>query len=250
MSIATQELFKKLKLSAFSENIDQLSLLGEKNDWTYAKFLHEMCTLEIDSRAEKRTEKLLRQAKIPPKYSLENLDRKLLTPKIRKVLPSLLDGDFVERSENILSFGLPGRGKSHLLGAIGRELILRHNISVYFSSTFKIVEGLLIAKKNLELERALKKLDKYDVIILDDIGYVQQDKSEMEVLFTFLAERYERKSLMISSNLVFSKWDTIFKDTMTTMAVIDRLVHHSQILEHTGPSIREVEAKKKRSLDL
>jgi DNA replication protein DnaC len=247
MKIPTHELFKKLKLSAFSENIDKLSKLGETKDWSYGQFLHEICTLEIDSRAEKRTERLLKQARIPPKYSLENLDRKLLTPKIRKVLPSLLDGDFVEKAENILSFGLPGRGKSHLLGAIGRELILRHNISVYFSSTFKIVESLLIAKKNLELERALKKLDKYDVIILDDIGYVQQDKHEMEVLFTLLAERYERKSLMISSNLVFSKWDNIFKDTMTTMAAIDRLVHHSIILEHTGPSIREAEAKIKKS---
>ncbi len=247
MKVTTSELFKKLKLSAFSENIDKLSKLGEKNDWSYGEFLYEICTLEIESRAEKRTERLLKQAKIPPKYSLENLDRKLLTSKIKKALPSLLDGNFVEKTENILSFGLPGRGKSHLLGAIGRELILRHNISVYFSSTFKIVESLLIAKKNLELERALKKLDRFDVIILDDIGYVQQDKHEMEVLFTLLAERYERKSLMISSNLVFSKWDKIFKDTMTTMAAIDRLVHHSIILEHTGPSLREAEAKKKNN---
>ncbi len=135
--------------------------------------------------------------------------------------------------------------KSHFLGALGRELILRYNMSVYFSPTFKLVEKLLVAKKELELEKTLKRFDKFDVVILDDIGYVQQSRDEMEVLFTFLADRYERKSLMISSNLVFSKWEQIFKDPMTTMAAVDRLVHHSTILEFSGESIRAREAKAK-----
>jgi DNA replication protein DnaC len=145
----------------------------------------------------------------------------------------------VGRGENVLTFGLPGRGKSHYVGAIGRELILRHNKSVLFIPTFKLVEKLLIAKRELNIENALKKLDRFDVVILDDIGYVQQSREEMEVLFTFLAERYERKSLMITSNLVFSEWDKIFKDPMTTMAAVDRLIHHSIILDFTGPSIRK-----------
>ena len=102
-----------------------------------------------------------------------------------------------------------------------------------------------MAKKELELEKTLKSFDKFDVVILDDIGYVQQSRDEMEVLFTFLADRYERKSLMISSNLVFSKWEQIFKDPMTTMAAVDRLVHHSTILEFSGESIRAREAKAK-----
>ncbi len=143
------------------------------------------------------------------------------------------------RGENVLTFGLPGRGKSHYVGAIGRELILRHNKSVLFIPTFKLVEKLLVAKRELNIENALKKLDRFDVVILDDIGYVQQSREEMEVLFTFLAERYERKSLMITSNLVFSQWDKIFKDPMTTMAAVDRLIHHSTILDFTGPSIRK-----------
>ena len=103
----------------------------------------------------------------------------------------------------------------------------------------------MAAKKELRLEAMLKKLDKFAVVILDDIGYVQQDREEMEVLFTFLAERYERRSVMISSNLVFSKWDQIFKDAMTTMAAIDRLVHHAVILEFNGESIRTQKAKEK-----
>lgn len=145
----------------------------------------------------------------------------------------------MNRAENLLAFGLPGRGKTHYAAAIGKELILRHNMSVLFTSTFKLVEKLLNAKKELALENALKKLDRFDVVILDDIGYVQQSREEVEVLFTFLAERYERKSLIITSNLVFSKWDQIFKDSMTTMAAIDRLIHHSIILDFPGPSIRE-----------
>ena len=163
----------------------------------------------------------------PTARRLGNLDEKLLPPKIRRLLPTLLEGGFVERAENVLAFGLPGRGKTHFLAAVGRELILRHRYPVLFTPTFKLVQQLLAAKKELRLESELKRLDRYAVVILDDLGYVQQDRQEMEVLFTFLAERYERRSVMISSNLVFSKWDQIFKDPMTTMAAIDRLVHHA-----------------------
>ncbi len=114
-----------------------------------------------------------------------------------------------------------------------------------FRPAFALVQHLLIAKRQLTLEKELRRLDRFDVIILDDIGYIQQDREEMEVLFTFLAERYERRSVMITSNLVFSQWDKIFKDPMTTAAAIDRVVHHSVILELTGSSWRDDEAKKR-----
>ena len=170
---------------------------------------------------------------------------KLLPPKVRRQLPALIEGSFVERSVNVLVFGLPGRGKTHFLAALGRELILRHSKRVLFRPAFKLVGQLLAAKRDLRLEQELKKLDRYDVLILDDIGYVQQSREEMEVLFTLLAERYERRSLLISSNLVFSQWDQIFKDAMTTMAAIDRLVHHSIILEFDGSSQRARKAGEK-----
>ena len=104
---------------------------------------------------------------------------------------------------------------------------------------------LLAAKRDLRLEKELAALDVFDAVILDDIGYVQQDRDEMEVLFTFLAQRYERRSVIITSNLLFRDWDRIFKDPMTTAAAIDRLVHHAVIVEMSGPSIRETEAKKR-----
>ena len=234
-----QPLLKTLNLSAMNMSYQEVMAKSKNANWCPEKTLQHLLEIESDHRKEKRIEGLIKQSGIPLQYTLDTLDQKLLIPKLRKSLPALLEGSFVNRGENVLTFGLPGRGKSHFVGAIGRELILRHNKSVLFIPTFKLVEKLLNAKKELNLENALKRLDRFDVVILDDIGYVQQSREEMEVLFTFLAERYERKSLMITSNLVFSQWDKIFKDPMTTMAAVDRLIHHSVILDFTGPSIRK-----------
>ena len=212
-------------------------------NWSHHELLLHLCESEAQERGTRLTERLLKASGLPEGKTLGTLAEASLPERIRKQLPSLLAGDFVERCENILAFGLPGRGKTHFLAALGRELILRHNRRVLFMPTFKLVGRLLLAKEKHGLEEALRGLDRYDVVILDDIGYVQQSREEMEVLFTFLSERYERRSLLISSNLVFSKWDQIFKDPMTTMAAIDRLVHHSIILDFSGESHRATKAK-------
>lgn len=151
--------------------------------------------------------------------------------------------DFIGRAENILAFGLPGRGKTHLICAIGHELIKR-GYNILFIPAYSLVQKLLIAKRDLCLDKELRRLDRFDAVILDDIGYIQQEREEMEVLFTFLGERYERRSVMITSNLVFSQWDKIFKDPMTTAAAIDRVVHHATILELNGSSYRNDVASK------
>ena len=180
-----------------------------------------------------RIERYLRDSDLPREKTLATLTRARLPPRSPKILPTLCEGAFVERGDNVLAFGLPGRGKTHLVCAIGYELIQR-GYRVVFTPTFALVQRLLAAKRDLRLEKELAALDAYDAVILDDIGYVQQSRDEMEVLFTFLAERYERRSVIITSNLVFSEWDRIFKDPMTTAAAIDRLVHHSVILEMIG----------------
>jgi DNA replication protein DnaC len=218
---------------------------AEKENWGYRKFLLYMCENESQSRHDRKIQRLLSQSKLPDGKTVASLQEKLLPEKCRRMLPSLLDGSFIKRAENILAFGLPGRGKSHFLAALGHELIMQHQYSVLFIPTFRLIQELLVAKQNLSLDQQLKKYSKFDVIIIDDIGYLQHSRDEMEVLFTFLADRYERKSLMISSNLMFSQWDKIFKDPMTTMAAIDRLVHHSIILEFDGDSVREKQARKK-----
>jgi DNA replication protein DnaC len=153
-----------------------------------------------------------------------------------------LEGSFLDRRENVLAFGNPGSGKTHLLCAIGQELI-RQGRRVLYATCALLVQELLIAKRDLKLEQTLKRLGRYDALIIDDLGYVQQDRNEMEVLFTLLAHRYERGSVLITSNLPFSQWEAIFKDPMTTAAAIDRLVHHSVILELNLPSFRMEQAK-------
>ena len=218
---------------------------AERENWGYRRFLQHLCESEAQDRRERKMQRLLKESGLPNGKTLGNLEEDLLPPKIRRLLPALLEGHFVARAENVLAFGLPGRGKSHCLAAVARELILRHGYTVLFTPTFKLVQQLLAAKQALKLDGLLKKLDRYSVVVLDDIGYVQQNREEMEVLFTFLAERYERRSVMITSNLVFSKWDQIFKDPMTTMAAIDRLVHHAQILEFTGESVRAQKAQER-----
>ena len=165
---------------------------------------------------------------------------------MRRLLPQLRRGELIDRAENILIFGLPGTGKTHLAAALGYEWIYA-NRSVLFTPTYQLVSRLLRAKRDLELERELRRLDRFQVVILDDIGYVQQSREEMEVLFTFLAERYERRSVVITSNLVFSEWGQIFKDPLTTAAAIDRVVHHSLIVEFGSDitSYRAEEATKR-----
>lgn len=239
-------LLRLLKLPSFATSYEEAGARAEREGWTFSQYLRQLCELEVSDRRERRIERLLRQSELPSDKTLATLNAKKLSSKVTRVLPRLCEGDFATRAENILVFGLPGRGKTHLVCAIGHELV-RRGQAVLFTPTYRLVQQLLVAKRDLVLERELQRLDRFDAVILDDIGYVQQDRDEMEVLFTFFAQRYERRSVIITSNLVFSQWDRIFKDPMTTAAAIDRLVHHSTIVEMTGPSVRGEEAKSKQT---
>lgn len=163
--------------------------------------------------------------------------------KVQQQTRMLLTGEFLDRSENVLMFGAVGSGKTHLMCAIAQELV-RRDRRAYFARCGILVQELLQAKQELRLPRVLKKFAGYDVVLVDDLGYVQQNREEMEVLFTFFAERYERGSVMLTSNLPFSKWEQIFRDPMTTAAAIDRLVHHSVVVELNLPSYRAEQAKR------
>jgi DNA replication protein DnaC len=236
---------RSLKLPSFQDQHESLALTAEKEGWSYSQYLLQLAESEIADRATRRIERHLKQSGLPVDKTLATLDQKRLPAKVQKLLVRLCEGDFIKRAENILAFGLPGRGKTHCVAAIGHELVQR-GYQVLFIKAFALVQQMLVAKRDLRLEKELKRLDRFDVIVLDDIGYIQQDQAEMEVLFTLLAERYERRSVMITSNLVFSQWDRIFKDPMTTAAAIDRVVHHSVILELVGDSYRTDAAKKRR----
>jgi DNA replication protein DnaC len=206
--------------------------------------LLEVLADEVDQRQGRRVERLLRAAKLPPGKTFATLEEGRLPRPLVQQVRELAQGGFVDRCANVLCFGRPGTGKTHVACAIGHALV-RLGRSVLFVPTYQLVQELLAAKRDLGLPQALRKLDGYDVLILDDIGYVQQSPDEIEVLFTLMAERYERRSMLITSNLVFSEWDRIFKNPMTTAAAIDRVVHHSVILEFAVPSYRAEDALKR-----
>ena len=222
-------MLRVLKLPTVNRHAEEVALKAEHEGWSFGQYLRHLVGLELEERRRGRIERNQRASGLPGEKTLGMLDRKRLSPSVAKVLPTLCEGGFVERGENVLLFGLPGRGKTHVACAIGHELV-RRGRRVLFTATYALVQRLLGAKRELRLEKELGELDGYDAVILDDIGYVQQSRDEMEVLFTFLAERYERKSVLITSNLVFSEWNRIFKDPMTTAAVIDRLIHRAVIL--------------------
>jgi len=233
---------RALKLPSFVVHHEEVAIKVEREGLDFLSGLMQLAELELVEREGRKITRLRKRSKLPPEKTLANLDTQRLPVKVRRQLTGLCEGGFVERVENVLAFGLPGRGKSHVVAAIGHELVAR-GISVLWRPACHLVQDLLVAKRELVLEAELKRLDRFEVVILDDIGYISQDREEMEVLFTFLAERYERRSVMVTSNLVFSEWGKIFKDAMTTAAAIDRLVHHSVILELTGESYRTSTAR-------
>jgi DNA replication protein DnaC len=235
---------RSLKLPSFVVHHGEVAGRAETGGWPFDRFLDALAELELEERKRRRIERLLKASHLPSDKTLATLDLARLPPPVKRQVPTLCDGGFVERAENVLAFGLPGRGKTHLLAAIGHELVQR-GYRVVFLAAFRLVQQLLAAKRALTLEAELRRLDAVDALIVDDIGYIQQDREEMEVLFTLLAERYERRSVLISSNVVFSQWDRIFKDPMTTACAIDRVVHHATILELTGSSYRSEAAKQR-----
>lgn len=234
---------KSLHMPTMRHSYEEVAEQARAESWGYEKYLLQLLSLECEVRWQNRISRNLRTSRLPPSKTFENFDKKRLPPKVANHLSVLINGSFLDRCENILAFGNPGSGKTHLLCAIGHELIAKGK-QVLFTSCSQLVQDLLVAKRELELTKKLKSLSRFDAVIIDDIGYVQQSREEMEVLFIFLAERYEQGSLMITSNLPFSKWEQIFKDPMTTAAAIDRLVHHSIILELNVESYRMEQAKK------
>jgi DNA replication protein DnaC len=235
---------KGLRLPGFLAHYAPLAKKAAAEGWEAVGYLTELVALEIAERDQRRLKRLLDNAKLPAGKTFATLQLSRYPPPMRGQIQELCRGQFLSEASNVCLIGKPGTGKSHVMAAIARSLIER-GTPVLYTSVAALVEQLLQAKRDLRLARELKRLDHFECLALDDIGYVQQDRAEMEVLFVLLAERYERKSVMITSNLVFSQWEQIFKDPMTTAAAIDRVVHHAVVLEFRGPSWRAEEAEKR-----
>ncbi len=239
------ELLRSFKLKGFADHYGEVAALAEKEGFSHETFLLELARLEAQERRGRRVERLLRQANLPADKRLDTFDLARVPAVPKRLVRSLCQGEFLDRAENVLVFGNPGTGKSHLCWGIAHELVAAGR-SVLHRPAYSLVQRLLVAKRELRLQTEIRKLDRFELLLIDDLGYVTQERDEMDVLFTLFAERYERRSVMITSNLVFSKWDQIFKDVMTTTAAIDRLVHHARILELNAESYRAEHAHQRR----
>jgi DNA replication protein DnaC len=236
-------MLKTLKLPAMAAIFPELALKAAKDGSTHEAFFYEVVRAECEQRHNHRIDRLRQQSRLPTEKTFRTLQLAPFPPMVQQQVERLRRGEFLAEAINCVAIGKPGAGKSHLLAALGHELVLQGH-SVRWYSTASLVQQLLAAKRDLRLPHVLAQLDRCDCLILDDIGYVQHDRDEMEVFFTLLAERYERRSVMLSTNLIFSEWTRIFKDPMTTLAAIDRVVHHAVILDlMTMDSYRAKEAQ-------
>jgi DNA replication protein DnaC len=227
-----------LRLPAMKLIWPDFAARADKEGWPAARFLAALTQHELAERANRRIQRHLQEAYLPPGKTLENFDFGAVPMISKAQVMALAAGDsWLDRGANLLAFGPPGTGKSHLAAALGLALI-ENGWRVLFTRTTDLVQRLQAARRDLQLEAAIAKLDKYHLLILDDIAYVTKDQSETSVIFELIATRYERRSLFITSNQPFGEWHRIFPDQVMALAAVDRLVHHATIFEMNVESYR------------
>jgi DNA replication protein DnaC len=240
-------LLKELKLTSIACQWESMAQKAIDEQWLPQSYLAKLCELEAAERYQKRLQRYLRESQLPPAKQLSQFNF-TATKGVKKnqVMALAQQQQWVKQRENVLLFGASGVGKTHLACGIGYALIEK-GIRVKFTTATSIAQDLQRAKEDLCLAEMLTRMDKFDVIIVDDIGYVKKTSQETQILFELIAHRYETGSLIITSNQPFSQWDKIFDDNMMTVAAIDRLVHHATILEVSGDSYRKKESARRNS---
>jgi DNA replication protein DnaC len=226
-----------LRLPSFQAHWKAFAERADKEGWPAARFLAALAECEIAERETRRIQRHLNASRLPGGKTLATFDFKALPNVPRARIEALAAGDWIDSGANLIAIGNSGAGKSHLLCAIGHALI-EAGYRVLYTRTTELVQKLQAARRDLALEAALAKLDKFDLLILDDITYAQKDQAETSVLFELIARRYETRSLAIAANQPFSAWERVFPDKAVTVAAIDRLVHHATILEMNVDSYR------------
>lgn len=239
MNDSTALLLKELRLPAFVRHYQSLWETATEKGWSHAQYLAALCEYEISDRYQRRTQKWIREAQLATGKTFTEFNEDSLNQQTKAQLARLKqDTSWAEHADNVLLIGPSGTGKTHIASALVHQLI-EHGIRCKLFPAIALVQSLQQAKRDLELMTAMTKLDKYRVIVIDDIGYVKKTDAETHVLFEFIAHRYESGSLIITANQPFGSWDNIFPDSMMTVAAIDRLIHHAAIIELGGESYRK-----------
>jgi len=237
-------LLKELRLPTILQIWDELAETALKEGWCATKYLSALCEHEVAERYKRRIQRHLIQSNLPRGKTLETFDFAAIPSIERNQIFAFSSGDlWIEQGMNLFFFGPSGVGKTHLAAAIGEKLV-ENGFRVLFTRTTTLVQKLQLAKRDCSLTSLLSKLDKYHCLILDDFGYVKKDQLETNVLFELICERYERRSIILTSNQPFKNWDKIFDDQAMSVAAVDRLVHHSKIFEMNVESYRKKEALK------
>jgi DNA replication protein DnaC len=231
-------LLAELRLSAVKLVWADLAAQADKEGWPAARFLAALAEHEMAERGRRRIERHLAEARLPPGKTIDTFDFEAVPVVSKAQIMALAAGDaWLGMGANLILFGPPGTGKSHLAAALGFALV-ENGWRVLFTRTTDLVQRLQIARRELALESAIARLDKYHLLILDDIAYVTKDQAETSVLFELIGARYERRSLLVTANQPFGEWGKIFPDQAMTLAVVDRLVHHATIFEMNVESYR------------
>ena len=211
-------------------------------DKSYEEFLKEIFEEAYDLRKENGRKGRIRNAKFPYSKYLDSLQIEYLPEEAKKKLKELKTLEFIEEGRNIILAGNPGTGKTHLSIGLGIECCNK-GYKVYFATVPSLINELKESRSNKRLHSFEKRFERYDLIILDELGYISFDKEGSELLFTFLSLRAERKSTIITTNLSFDRWDEIFNDAVLTAALIDRMTHNSFVINMNGGSYRMKETK-------
>jgi DNA replication protein DnaC len=231
-------LLNELRLPTMAALWPDFTERADREGWPAARLLATLAELELAERSQRRIQRHLTEARLPPDKTLDSIDFTALPMLSRAHVTALASGDgWISTGGTILLFGPSGSGKSHLAAAFGHALV-ENGYRVLFARTTDLVQRLQQARQALALESAIDKLDKYHLLILDDLCYVRKDQAETSVLFELIAARYERRSLMVTANHPFGEWTTVFPDAAMTLAAVDRLVHHSTIFEMNVESYR------------
>ena len=239
MSDSVALLLKELRLPAFNRHYKSLWDTAIEKNWSHMDYLAALCEYELSDRYQRRTQKWIREAKLSANKTFTALKHGSFSKSNQTALAKLQqDIDWAHNADNVLLLGPSGTGKTHIANALGHKLI-EQGVRCKLFPAIALVQQLQQAKRDLDLMAVMTRLDKYRVIIIDDIGYVKKTDAETHVLFEFIAHRYESGSLIITANQPFSAWDHIFPDSMMTVAAIDRLIHHATIIELEGESYRK-----------